>query len=275
MKAITHPGSAHADDVLSAALLIARGVATSIERREPTEDELNDPGVLVFDIGGRHEPELNNFDHHQFPADAPPACAMTLLLRHVGEYRDWAAVFPWVTGTEKLDSKGPFAVAKELGVEWDDTLPYTSCPFAGFVIRQFAAESVITDAYPLWKMLRGLGEHLMLQVIRTQKKWKHFDKTTQWVQLGEIRVAVMQTTGAEGIDSWLNRYGYTAHCIVSSDDRGEGLSLYRRNDDPRIDFTRCRGMSNCMFVHANGFIAKTSNREWRTVLQQAIVPAPA
>ena len=63
---ITHPGIFHADDVCSVAFLRLLGVTAPVERRVPSAADLEDPTVLVLDIGGRHEPSLLNFDHHQF-----------------------------------------------------------------------------------------------------------------------------------------------------------------------------------------------------------------
>ncbi|MBD36927.1 MAG: hypothetical protein CMI28_02470 [Opitutae bacterium] len=60
---ITHPGGAHKDDFLACSVLLSNHPA-SIFRRDPTEQELEDPEVAVVDIGHQHDPELNNFDHH-------------------------------------------------------------------------------------------------------------------------------------------------------------------------------------------------------------------
>ena len=68
---VTHPGGAHKDEFLACSVLLAQ-TPSSILRREPTEEDLSDPQVLVVDVGGRLEPELGNFDHHQFPRDADP-----------------------------------------------------------------------------------------------------------------------------------------------------------------------------------------------------------
>ncbi|RYD47768.1 MAG: hypothetical protein EOP83_27525, partial [Verrucomicrobiaceae bacterium] len=70
-RIVTHPGGAHKDELLACSLLAAvHGV--EILRREPTEADLADPATAVVDVGGQHDPALNNFDHHQFPADHPP-----------------------------------------------------------------------------------------------------------------------------------------------------------------------------------------------------------
>ena len=44
------------------------------------------------------------------------------------------------------------------------------------------------------------------------------------------------------------------------DGRGEGYSLLRCNDDPRIDFSRCAGKPYTLFAHPGGFILKTRSK---------------
>jgi len=67
MKAITHAGIFHADDVFAAAyLMLHKNTEIKIIRRDPTPEELTNPNVIVFDIGGQFNTGLNNFDHHQW-----------------------------------------------------------------------------------------------------------------------------------------------------------------------------------------------------------------
>lgn len=47
-----------------------------VERRNPTEQELQNPNILVGDVGMEFNPELNNFDHHQ---DKNLGCAFQLV----------------------------------------------------------------------------------------------------------------------------------------------------------------------------------------------------
>jgi len=63
---ITHPGSAHFDEMTAVSLILAAHADTEfhIERREPIPEELDNPDIWVVDIGNRHEPEKRNFDHH-------------------------------------------------------------------------------------------------------------------------------------------------------------------------------------------------------------------
>ena len=56
---ITHPGSAHFDEVTAISFILAvhSDTAFRVERREPSEEELADPGIWVVDVGDRYEPE--------------------------------------------------------------------------------------------------------------------------------------------------------------------------------------------------------------------------
>ena len=73
--------------------------------RDPTESELNDPNVVVIDIGERHEPHLSNFDHHQFDRNHEPCCALSLILKDMTIYNEAVRAFRWLKPTEKFDSK--------------------------------------------------------------------------------------------------------------------------------------------------------------------------
>ena len=75
---VTHPGGAHKDDFLACCLL-AHLHGSPIQRREPTSEDLANPSICVVDVGGEHDAQLNNFDHHQFPRDAPPPVSYTHL----------------------------------------------------------------------------------------------------------------------------------------------------------------------------------------------------
>ena len=84
---LTHPGGSHKDEFLACCLLAARH-GVPIVRREPEQTDLDDPNVLVVDVGGEHEPARGNFDHHQFPRDHAPICALSLVLQDLGLYED-------------------------------------------------------------------------------------------------------------------------------------------------------------------------------------------
>lgn len=66
-KIITHNANFHMDDVASCAILTQIFPNAEIVRtRNITAEEFNDKDILILDVGTRLEPELNNYDHHQF-----------------------------------------------------------------------------------------------------------------------------------------------------------------------------------------------------------------
>ncbi|MEE2734480.1 MAG: MYG1 family protein, partial [Verrucomicrobiota bacterium] len=102
---LTHPGGAHKDDYLACSLLVAQHGAP-IERREPEQGDLDNSAVLVVDVGGEHEPERGNFDHHQFPRDHDPICALSLVLQDLGLYEDAKMFCDWLEPAEWFDTRG-------------------------------------------------------------------------------------------------------------------------------------------------------------------------
>ena len=79
---------------VSPAVLLAEH-PVPIVRREPGTADLADPSIAVVDVGDQHDPELGNFDHHQFPRDHPPVCSLSLVLQHLGMYEDARAFCDW------------------------------------------------------------------------------------------------------------------------------------------------------------------------------------
>lgn len=82
LKVVTHDTTFHADDVIAVALLKHIGYDVHIFRtREPVilQAALADPEVAVLDVGGKYDPLLFNFDHHQ---DASLKSAAGLIWDH-------------------------------------------------------------------------------------------------------------------------------------------------------------------------------------------------
>jgi len=66
-KVITHGGTFHADEVFATAWLMYSTGLDSLEVERTfkiSEEDLENPDVLIYDIGGKYSPVNNNFDHH-------------------------------------------------------------------------------------------------------------------------------------------------------------------------------------------------------------------
>ena len=287
MKIITHAGKAHLDDLMACAIAVAHlriwndSADITIERRDPTCEELDDREVVVLDVGNRYEPTNSNFDHHQLPRGSHDS-AMTLLAANLGmpnglsldEYNPGDAefpmdsmasfledVFPWFRRRAELDSCGPFATAKSAGVEWKVVESFLG-PFEDLVLAEFEKDPVAVAT--------------KLADIIT-RKWKAFSKVLAarkvdypWGTDGGFAIA--DFTAADPVEAEEVSDALTAKIngvAIFHDNRGPGLTLLRLHDDPGVDFTRVKDDPEVAFCHNGGFIVKTKSKDldkaWRLI----------
>ncbi len=266
---VTHPGSAHKDDFLACCVLIHLH-RVPVRRREPSDEDLDDPGTLVVDVGHRHEPARGNFDHHQFPGDHPPVCALSLVLQHQGLYEDARSFCDWLEPAEWLDARGPRETAEWLGIDRDIIGKLVS-PVDVTLLRRFAASRELTDHSPLWQIMGMVGEDLIdyLRDLRGRLEYLH-RHAEFWVlekggETGEVlfvpRTDPVPEEPSSGLGRYIEAQGRSGSVIamVYPDRRGRGYGLTRHNDDPRMDFTGLEErFPEVHFAHARGFVAKTS-----------------
>lgn len=264
---LTHPGGSHKDELLACSLLAAVH-RVPIVRREPTPEDLADPTIAVVDVGGEHAPERNNFDHHQFPADHPPVCALSLVLQHLGVYEDARQFCDWLEPAEWFDTRGPNVTAKWLGVD-RHTMTKLNSPIDVTVLRRFAKAKHLEPGEPLWEILSYIGADLLeyLRELRTR-----LDSITQQAQIWTVddheilflpRTDPLPDEPSAGIDRYLATIGKATSvaALIYPDRRGSGYGLSRHNDNPLYDFTRIDKQPDVHFAHARGFVAKTSAAE--------------
>jgi hypothetical protein len=263
-RIVTHPGGAHKDELLACSLLAAvHGV--EIIRREPTDDDLADPATAVVDVGEQHEPALNNFDHHQFPADHPPVCALSLVLQHLGIYEDARTFCDWLEPAEWFDTRGPHATAEWLGTD-RGTLAKLASPVDVTLLRRFAKTSRLVPGDVIYEMMRMTGTDLLDYVRSLRQRLDFIAGHAQlWTVAGhEIlflpRTEPMSDEPSAGIGRYLESIGKDKEvaALVYPDRRGTGYGLSRYNDHPAFDFTRIQAEQDVHFAHARGFVAKTS-----------------
>lgn len=271
---ITHPGGAHKDDFLACSLMASvHGVP--IVRREPTEQELDDPQICVIDVGGRHEPEKNNFDHHQFPREHKPTCALSLILQHLGIYEDAQIFCDWLEPAEWFDCRGPQKTAEWLGVA-RDVVGKLNSPIDMTMLRRFAQiapESELKAGDHVYELMRFIGGDLLEYLHSVRSK---LDSISMYVErwqlasngesfdvlfLPRMESAVDDVSGSLGRYILVNELHEEISAIVYPDSRGEGFGLARFNDHPRIDFTRVESAEDVHFAHNSGFLCKTSATE--------------
>jgi hypothetical protein len=264
---LTHPGGSHKDELLACSLLAAVH-RVPIVRREPTEADLADPSIAVVDVGGEHAPERNNFDHHQFPADHPPICALSLVLQHLGVYEDARQFCEWLEPAEWFDTRGPNVTANWLGMD-RNAMSKLSSPIDITILRRFAKVKRLEPGEPLWEILSYLGEDLLEYLRDLRSRLDFIAQTAEVWSVDDHEVLFLPRTEpmpdepSFGIGRYLESVGKnsTVAALIYPDRRGSGYGLSRHNDHPGYDFTRIEKEPDVHFAHARGFVAKTSASE--------------
>jgi Uncharacterised protein family (UPF0160) len=264
---LTHPGGSHKDELLACCLLAAVH-RVPIVRREPTDADLADSAIAVVDVGGEHAPERHNFDHHQFPADHPPVCALSLVLQHLGVYEDARQFCDWLEPAEWFDTRGPNVTAKRLGID-RSTMSKLSSPIDITILRRFAKVKRLEPGEPLWEILSYIGEDLLEYVRELRTRIDFVAQHAEiWDNEGsEVlylpRTEPMPDDPSAGIGRYLDAIGKSSSvtALIYPDRRGGGFGLSRYNDDSSYDFTRIEKEPDVHFAHARGFVAKTSAAE--------------
>ncbi|GHB95091.1 MYG1 family protein [Cerasicoccus arenae] len=267
-KIITHGGGAHRDDFLACCLLLSECPAP-IERRDPTEDELADASIAVVDIGHRHEPKNSNFDHHQFPRDAVPTCALSLVLQQLELYEHARQFCDWLEATEHFDCCGPKETGEWIGVT-PEQMRRLDSPIDPTILRLFSRQSAHLPGDPLWEIMRALGTEWagyvrgMAGQIKFLAEHGEFWEIEQDGATFEVfaildRNSPLGDAGA-GVGFHLKalQKDQSVVALACPDNRGEGFGLRKFNDSPVMEFTRLEGESDVHFAHKRGFIAKTS-----------------
>ncbi len=262
---VVHPGGAHKDDFLACSLLIAQYPVT-IFRREPTDADLADSSVCVVDVGGDWNEDLMNFDHHQFPRDSEPLCAISLVLKHFGLYEDAQKFCDWLEVAEWFDTRGPVDTGKWLGIE-RETLSKLNSPIDITLLRRFAGGTEHHAGEPIWEVMKMVGEDLHQYLTGMKAKLEEVARLCEWWDMGfgkkvlfMPRVEPLSDDASSGMGRFVKDSEFAEETVglVYPDRRGSGYGMSRFNDDKRLEFTNVGEEDDVHFAHAKGFIAKTS-----------------
>jgi len=268
---ITHPGGAHKDDFLACSVLLSNH-SVSIFRRDPTEQELEDPEVAVVDIGHQHDPKLNNFDHHQLPRDHEPTCALSLVLQKFEIYEDTKEFCSWLETTEWFDCRGPHDTAEWLGVD-REAMAKLNSPLDVTMFQAFAKQKEHHPGEPVWEVMKMMGTDLVQYVTGLRGRINQVAKIEEFWDLGQgedmIKVAFVPRTEPEveeasgGLAWRIKELGLEEEVVamVYPDSRGGGYGMRRYDDNLALDFSQLSEQPDVHFTHNRGFIAKTSTTE--------------
>jgi len=260
---VVHPGQAHRDDFLVVSICLGwleeQGLPLPlVARREPTPEEMEDPDVWVLDVGGKWEPAKGNWDHHQLPREASADCALSLWARGVG-LEPVLSLMDWYQSTRVMDSKGPMALARELGCEPKAIFRNLS-PIEGCILDLFGQEKSALVSEGMIQWMTRIGRGILDHARAVARQVETCRESAQVLEIGGVQALLIRGSDTRGVQKFRDMDHPLAGISLSWDDRGSGWSLYRFDDHPRVDFSRVGKDSRVLFAHAGGFIAKTKER---------------
>ena len=258
-KIVAHPGSAHKDDFLSVSVLLATLKQAEVFRREPTEEDLNDPDTYVVDVGLELSSERHNFDHHQ---DRSLPCAFHLVMQHLGHHEAAMLMFAWYPHMSMMDVRGPYRTAEHLGVD-SSVLFASSSPIDGYIISTFASLESLNAQNPLYDLMKSLGENMIALIGRKMERLERLKSEAKVIEIKHLKAVASDIDDSPKLAMELYLRLLDDENIVMSitpSNRGEGWELLRLGDNTIVDFRVIENNPEIRFVHGSGFLAKTNTR---------------
>lgn len=258
-RIVTHPGSAHKDDFLSACVLLATLDHAEVYRREPTDADLNDIDTYVVDVGLEYNPQRHNFDHHQ---DKSLPCAFHLIMEHLGHHDSATLMFAWYPHMSMIDVRGPYRTAEHLGIDTNILFAATS-PIDGYILSQFAGASCFSEGDVFHALMKSLGENLIAMIDQKMQRLERLKREVQVVPVQHLKAVTSEIEDSPKLSMELLLKYLDDELIVMSitpSNRGDGWELLRLGDNSVVDFRLLEGNEAIRFVHGNGFLAKTHTR---------------
>jgi hypothetical protein len=234
-----------------------------------TADELDDPEVAIVDVGGVHDPARSNFDHHHFPREHAPTCALSLVLDHLGLYQDALKFCDWLETAEWFDSRGPKKTGEWLGVP-RRAISQLNSPIDMTLLRRFGQLTRLEPTDPLYVYMKMVGDDLLEYLRVARERLDYIDKRVErWtIPCGADSVEALflprSEPAADEPSSMLGSYirakqlDHVIAAIIYPDRRGEGFGIGRYEDHPGLDFSRVEGQPDVHFAHKSGFMCKTT-----------------
>ncbi len=258
---ITHPGSAHFDEVTAIAFLLAVRADTefAVERREPDEKELEDPAIWVIDVGDRYEPAKRNFDHHH-SLDCP--ASFVLVADYLG-IAETMSVTAWWRFKDEVDRFGPSRASEKFNA--GDVLVNDN-PVENWLTAEFAAAPEKT-----LPILKSYGARLIAGA-RLLKNQIDIWKTAKRLDIAGVPAIISDTRESLGLEEFRRLTENPPDIVISKDRRDDGWRLFRYEGTP-VDFSLLANDPEIAFAHKTGFLAKTREQIGETDLVRLIAKA--
>ena len=120
------------------------------------------------------------------------------------------------------------------------------------------------------KVLTGIGRSMIEELANVEQVGNILERCDiYYIGEDENRIKVFDSSdvitaeqnSTSYVNEWLNNSDdYDVSVVVSNDTRGDGLSFFRRNDNPSIDFSKLQRHPGVIYASAEGRLVKTSDK---------------
>lgn len=241
-KILTHAGVFHADEVLAIATIKSLfSYEIPIERvNEVSEEDMQDPQVLVLDIGGEYNPELGNFDHHH---DRDLSATNVLVLHHFvdSSYREKLRkhLFQYVSDVDTGTIPGG----------WTEGIPTFNA-----IIRNLNGVLSFEETVSIAKTILKGYINTTKVAIETENYYFSLERAYEKVVIEEKGTFIPE---------WKELAKQEGILLMLSPNARGGWQLVSR-DSQVLKITKAEGQT---FLHASGFMAVYADKE--TALKHA------
>ncbi len=258
---ITHPGSAHLDDFLSSCLVVYKsGDIEEIHRREPTNEEINNPSIWKLDVGNKHDPDVKCYDHHQFVMND---CTLSLLLKDWELWEKSLEVHGWLKIVLAKDSKGPKEVLNILNISYTALISLDSF-IERCMLDLFEKKEIIKRKNAIFSFMKLIGKQFFKQIEDYFNTLKEIEGKIEFKKIKDVPVIfcfknikpsnmLVRILNKKKREIWKDERG---GIIVYPNNRPHGtIGLRRYDDDRRVDFSKIAKFEKVKFAHPQGFFA--------------------
>ncbi len=276
---ITHPGTAHMDDFLSACLVIQKsGDIEEIHRRDPTSEEINDLSTWILDIGNKHDPELNCYDHHQEIMDD---CTLSLILKNWGIWEKASKVHTWLEIVVAMDTKGPKEVCSLLNISYTALGSLDSFVERTF-LELFEKREIIKNGSAMFSLMRAVGKNFFKQIDEYFNIIEEIEDKIEFKKIKGVLIVscykevkhsnmLVRILNEKKRELWTDERG---GIVIYPNNRPLGtIALRRYGNDRRVDFSKIAKHEKIRFAHPQGFFASVeqmSDYELEQYIEHAI-----
>ncbi len=263
--AVTHPGNAHLDDVLTSALLFGSGAVKTIFREEPNKADLLSTDIIVFDAGRSFNIDFDNYDHHQ---DNNLPCALYLVAKHILGWENPEEVFPWWETVDIRDRLGYRNMLKHFGAD-SNLVGKLKDPIGAGIIKLFGEERVIRLDSTLGRILQFIGQDLITVYNKFHSDWNKLQYEYIDCEVGAEKILISTEPGNTALFARAEKENI--RIVQQPNQRGTGVTLTRVTDAPGVDFSKVHDNIMVSFVHSNGFMCVVEDEKFvPDVIRQAL-----